>query len=475
MTRFGRLRWTGPTALLFLASDAIALAGIALVTVHVRYQLQGQFSYSLYLNLWPLLFLFLLTYASLGLYPGVLLSPPEELKKTFWGTTLVFLALAVGTFLSKGGELYSRAIYLGAWGLTATAVPLSRTIVRFLFASKTWWGYPVVLFCDETQASQQAASVVVSNLKYRPHSGLKPLVVVRADDPEVIPQNLNGTPVISLSKFFQTTGDFQAEYAIVAMPQCDKGRLDALLSRLSRHFRSIVLIPDLAIRSSLWAKSLDFFGVLGLQLEHKLLDPRRMALKRILDLCAAVVLGILLMPLFAVFVVLIRLESPGPATYGHQRIGRNGKPITILKFRTMVKNADERLCSYLEGQPDLRAEWEACHKLKNDPRITRVGHFLRKWSLDELPQLWNVIRGDLSLVGPRPIVRDEIRLYEEHFEEYTRVLPGMTGLWQVSGRSETSYDERINLDMYYIRNWSIWMDIYIVLKTLPVILAGRGY
>lgn len=475
MRQASRPHWLSPTALLFLLSDALVLVLVAAVTVHIRYELEGQFTYGQYFGLWPLLFLFLLTYAAMGLYPGVLLSPPEELKKSFWGTSLVYLALAVGTFLGREGETYSRAIYLASWALTAACLPLGRTIVRLSCAKRSWWGYPVIFFCDETEVSQSAASALITNLRRRPQSGLKPLALVRIDDPELLPGTEERTPLLSLTRFFESAGHFSAEFALVAMPQCDRGRLEALFDRLSRHFRTIVLVPDLAVRSSLWAKSLDFFGVLGLQLEQKLLDPRRLLFKRCLDVLVGVVLGLLLLPLFLALALLIKLESPGPIVYGHRRIGRHGNTFTILKFRTMAADADQVLERYLAEHADLRAEWEANHKLKKDPRITRMGHFLRKWSLDELPQLWNVLKGDLSLVGPRPIVEDEIRLYDKFYTEYTQVLPGMTGLWQVSGRNDTSYDERIGLDMYYVRNWSIWMDIYIVLKTLPVVLEGKGY
>jgi lipopolysaccharide/colanic/teichoic acid biosynthesis glycosyltransferase len=140
----------------------------------------------------------------------------------------------------------------------------------------------------------------------------------------------------------------------------------------------------------------------------------------------------------------------------------------------MVQDADRVLQEYLEKNPALREEWESSYKLKNDPRITRVGKFLRKTSLDELPQLINVIKGEMSLVGPRPIVDDEVKFYGKSFRLYTQVLPGMTGLWQISGRSDTSYDYRVSLDEYYIRHWSIWMDFYILVRTVWVVLKHSG-
>lgn len=140
----------------------------------------------------------------------------------------------------------------------------------------------------------------------------------------------------------------------------------------------------------------------------------------------------------------------------------------------MVANADSKLWRWLQSDRTLREEWEANHKLRNDPRITRIGGFLRRTSLDELPQIWNVIRGEMSLVGPRPIVESEIRHYCDEFELYQKVRPGITGLWQVSGRSDTTYQTRVSMDVYYVRNWSVWLDVYLLAKTVSVVLGKHG-
>ena len=186
----------------------------------------------------------------------------------------------------------------------------------------------------------------------------------------------------------------------------------------------------------------------------------------------SVVGGIAIFPILVLIALAIKLGSRGPVFFRQNRIGRGGQTIHILKFRTMVRNAEEVLQTYLQENPDLREEWEADQKLRNDPRITKVGAWLRKTSLDELPQLWNVVWGEMSLVGPRPIVDDEIVKYGSAFISYTRVRPGMTGLWQVSGRNDLSYKQRVHLDRFYICNWSTWLDILILAKTFPVVLQG---
>lgn len=170
----------------------------------------------------------------------------------------------------------------------------------------------------------------------------------------------------------------------------------------------------------------------------------------------------------------IWLDSPGSIFYKQTRIGQFGKHIKVWKFRTMKENAEEELEKDLAEHEDLYREWIANRKLKNDPRVTAVGSVLRKLSLDELPQLWNVVKGEMSLVGPRPIVDSEVSNYGDCFSLYLRVKPGMTGFWQVSGRNNVSYEERVRLDEYYVRNWSIWLDIYILFKTIPAVITASG-
>lgn len=196
-------------------------------------------------------------------------------------------------------------------------------------------------------------------------------------------------------------------------------------------------------------------------------------IKNIMDRSAAALALILLSPLFLILYALIKRDG-GDVFYGQIRIGRNGRPFKCWKFRSMVVDAGKKLQQLLENDPVARAEWEATFKLKNDPRITRVGRFLRKTSLDELPQLYNVLRGEMSLVGPRPIVEDEKKYYGDRLGHYLSVSPGITGLWQISGRNDTTYEERVALDCAYVQNWSLKTDIVILLKTLNVLLTRKG-
>lgn len=196
-------------------------------------------------------------------------------------------------------------------------------------------------------------------------------------------------------------------------------------------------------------------------------------LKRLLDILGAIVLGLVFLPLMLVIVVLLGREG-GPAIYRHRRIGRDGRAFECLKFRSMVPDADRVLRELLERQPELKAEWVRDHKLRGDPRVTALGRFLRRTSLDELPQLWNVLRGEMSLVGPRPVVREELMRYGRSLPVYLSAKPGITGLWQVTGRNDTDYRRRVALDVYYVRKQNLLLDLYILLKTTRVVLGGGG-
>jgi exopolysaccharide production protein ExoY len=198
-------------------------------------------------------------------------------------------------------------------------------------------------------------------------------------------------------------------------------------------------------------------------------------LKRLLDLALAVPVLVFVSPLMLALVLAIRMQDGGPAVYRQWRLGYGGRPFLCFKFRTMVLDANERLEALLSRDPEAAAEWQRDHKLRRDPRVLgAVGRFLRVTSLDELPQLFNIIRGDMSVVGPRPIVAEEIVRYHSYFRYYTAVRPGVTGLWQVSGRNNVSYEKRVRLDAAYARKWCLALDFWILWRTVPAVLFRKG-
>jgi Undecaprenyl-phosphate galactose phosphotransferase WbaP len=240
-------------------------------------------------------------------------------------------------------------------------------------------------------------------------------------------------------------------------------------------FHRIIIIPNEQEIRSLGVKAFDLSSYSGLEMQWRLFnDISGRRIKRLLDIVLVISGSLLIFPFLLLLAIIVKLDSPGSVFYGHTRIGRDKRKFKAWKFRTMVPNADKLLSDYLEKDSELRKEWEASYKLRNDPRITRVGRILRKLSLDELPQIWNVLVGEMSLVGPRPIVKDEIKCYGDVFDMYAYVRPGITGLWQVSGRNDSSYDYRVRLDKYYISNWSIWLDMYIIALTVKAVFTRKG-
>ncbi|MGG6237359.1 undecaprenyl-phosphate galactose phosphotransferase WbaP [Nodosilinea sp. AN01ver1] len=450
------------------ASDLLALFLAGAAGVYLRLALGGEYLPILYGQLWPILGVFLLAYAAAGLYPAVGLSPVDELRRICLSTSFTYLVLGAGLFLTGESETYSRGVFLLAWALSLLLVLLGRLLVRQVFAPYPWWGYQVLIL-----GGGRTGELVIQTLKNQPSFGLKPVAVL--DDDRDRSDTICGVPVVGpLSIAPRLARKHDIHYAIVAMPGVQREKLLRILERYGRTFPHLMMIPDLFGVASLWVSSKDLGGVLGLEIRQQLLLPGPRLIKALLDVSLTLVIGVAVLPLLILIAVLVKLDSPGPIFYGHPRLGQNNVPFMAWKFRSMVSNADQVLERYFEANPALRSQWQRDHKLRYDPRITRVGRFLRRTSLDELPQLWNVLRGDMSLVGPRPIVKEEIFRYADKYRLYTKVLPGLTGLWQVSGRNDVSYEERVNLDAYYVRNWSVWLDIYILLKTIWVVLIGDG-
>ncbi len=451
-----------------ILADLSALALSALVAIYSWWLIKGGYQPGLYLALWPVLSVFIIAYACVKLYPAVPLSSPEELRRLTFITSLVYLSLGTATFLFKESTTYSRAVLLIAYTLSLVTVPPARGLLRSLCSSRNWWGYPAVVFGNVATASK-----VVAALVRQPAIGLKPVAILSDDEDNC--ESIHGVPVagdLSLSE--EIAKRFHIRYGICTLPDLSPGDNRRLMEKLSQSYYHLIVMPELSGFSSLWVTAIDLGGMLGLEVRHRLLDPGRRVLKRVIEYLIIAVSSPILLPLLGLIALAIKIESRGPVFYSQQRIGVGGKHFSAWKFRTMVRCADRVLDRHLSRYPELRDEWETTHKLKNDPRITKVGWLLRKTSLDELPQIWNVIRGDMSLVGPRPIVDEEIEKYGDSFSLYKQVLPGMTGIWQVSGRNNLTYDQRVLMDAYYVRNWSVWLDLYLLARTFRAVFLCKG-
>ncbi|MCC9654437.1 undecaprenyl-phosphate galactose phosphotransferase WbaP [Rhodopirellula halodulae] len=412
------------------------------------------------------------TGAILGLFPGTGSSPVLELRQTVLAAaaSFAFVMLANMTLatLSTGEFLLCSIGILVAVFL----VPIVRLTVRKLCSKTTWWGENTIIVGAGPQG--RALFRFYSRV---PQRGLRPIGIV--DFPrqtaDLNSEELNGIPYLgSVQRLDRLRRKLQVRWAIVAPGGCEQIDMNEVMSHAG-NVPNLLVLPSQVLLPSLWSNTRECAGVMGVHLKDHLRSPVSRFVKRSVDVVASAGALIALSPLFAIVAVYIKRKSPGPVFYGHKRIGIGGETFKAWKFRTMVTNADQVLEQYLEQDPEMRRQWVEDQKLKNDPRIIPgIGRFLRKTSLDEIPQLWNTLKGEMSLVGPRPIVADEIGRYREMYPLYLRVRPGITGLWQVSGRNDTSYEQRVRLDSYYVCNWSPWLDTYIIFRTIRTMLFREG-
>jgi Undecaprenyl-phosphate galactose phosphotransferase WbaP len=461
---------------LLVLSDLCSLALAWGTGMALRFSMFGPFDHLRYLRLWPGLFLWVLAFGIEGLYRGagltarIFLTPVEELRRTTVGTTWAFMTVVVGIYVLARRMFISRLIECVAWLIALILVPCGRALLRNICARRTWWGSSVVIL-----GSGQTARRVVDILLHQSELGLKPVGILT--DTPCGETEIEGVPILGgLEQAWQLGRSRGIPYCIVALDEGSNKRMFDIHQEYGDCFPHMMVIPDLAGLASLWIVARDVGGILGLEIRHNLLIASNRWVKRTLDLVVAIPLIILLSPLLLVLMAWIRLVSPGNPVYGQEREGLEGRRIRTWKLRTMYIDADKRLEKLLERDADARNEWQRYFKLKNDPRILPVvGSFLRKFSLDELPQLWNVIVGEMSMVGPRPFPDYHLQAFDEKFRTLRRrVLPGMTGLWQVTARSEGDLEIQQRLDTYYIQNWSVWLDLYLMARTFSVVMRGRG-
>jgi Undecaprenyl-phosphate galactose phosphotransferase WbaP len=456
------------TSLPLIAADVLALTIAACCAAAAVGAFATGFDINLLRVIPPLTVAFLLVNSLLGLYPAVGLNPVVEFRQACVAPTLLFAVLGATLFF-RSHATGDNFFFFGTWCLSLVLTPALRSVARTLAGRCRWWGQPAIVF-----GSGPAALEICKSLESNRGLGLRPVGLV--EDAYSYPT----TPAVDAARVSPQQASVAVRrhgvfWAIVAMPEASRENVLRVMEEvfLERYPR-LLIIPKMKPLPSLWNRAHDCGGMPGIRVEHSLLLPLPRMVKRAMDLSIATVGGLLVLPLTGLICLLIKISSPGPIFYSQRRIGVSGRHFHAWKFRTMAANADQVLEHYLRANPHLQDEWQRDHKLKNDPRVTRIGRWLRKLSFDELPQIWNVLRGEMSLVGPRPIVDDEVEKYGETFRRYAKVVPGITGLWQISGRNNTTYDERVDFDSYYVRNWSPWLDIYILIRTVKVVLFREG-
>jgi undecaprenyl-phosphate galactose phosphotransferase len=374
------------------------------------------------------------------------------------GLAVTAAALLDGFSQYASHTLYSRPWLIAGWAASGAFLLAGRVGLKHAMLRAGVWAMPTVIVGTGRTAREAAAALNSERLLgYR--------VVGHVEVPAEGPPPRADDLVVGR----------EPRFVVLALDAVELARAEPLIGELHRRGVSFAVVPPLTGLSVLNLHARGFFShdTVLLTAPNNLARLHARLLKRGFDVAASAALLVALAPLFAVLALLVRRDG-GPVLYGQRRIGRGGRPIVCLKFRTMVVDADAVLAEVLARDPAAREEWEKDHKLKDDPRVTRVGRVLRATSLDELPQLWNVLRGEMSLVGPRPIVAAEVPKFGDDIAFYYEVDPGITGLWQVSGRNELDYDRRVRLNTWYVRNWSLWHDVAILVKTVRVVLARDG-
>lgn len=421
----------------------------------------------MYLSLAPLLALFVSGYATLGLYPGLGLGGVETLRRLTIVTSFCFAFVAAAVFAFKIPHQYSRVTFGLAFVSALVVVPAVRYWALLVARRWEWWPKPIILVADPGEVGPAAAALLrARDTGYRPVGILHP----NGGDGK---RAVAGLPVIgSIDRAAHVTarGIWTAVVVAESTPPLE------LIDELRKHFRHVLMIRSYADVGVERLQVRNLGGALCIEYANNLLLPQNRFIKRGVDVIAAALALLVLSPVILLALLVARASSRGPALYFQTRRGLHGREFRMPKIRTMYMDAEARLETHLAADPEARRSWEESFKLKSDPRIVPVvGTFLRRLSIDEAPQLASVLLGDMSLVGPRPLPDYHLSALSEMAQSIRQeVRPGITGLWQISGRSDTTLEDQEARDMYYIRNWTVWMDLYVLARTVGAVLRGRG-
>lgn len=450
----------------FIVSDVIAIVISAVIALLIRNAVFGHISVANYLWLPIFILFFVISSASRGLYDPVGIGQSEQFKGLVFSTSITFFFVVTSTHIFRINQPFTRLIIGLSWLLCLLLIPLFRAGVRQLLTNLELWGEPIIVI-----GTSSKVELTQSYFNKYPKIGLRPVQLVKlVDDFSFNNPKDVADLVAALRNLHEIT---KLETVIFIYERTDDFPL--IRSTFRDLFEYVILLNESTGDDDLGGVRINQYGnKYGVTINHSLLNRSARVQKKILDIFVSTIGLIISLPLFFIISLAIMISSPGGIFYRQKRIGEGGKEFDLLKFRTMHEDADLMLAKVLESNPLQKQEWDQYQKLKKDPRITFIGGILRKSSLDELPQLINVLGGTMSIVGPRPIMKDQISIYGKNFENYIRVTPGLTGLWQISGRNRTTFQQRIDFDKEYINNWSVWLDFYIIVRTLWVLFRRDG-
>jgi Undecaprenyl-phosphate galactose phosphotransferase WbaP len=457
--------------LVFAVGDYIALTLSALLALYLRNIVMTYNVYHInlsYIFFWvPLVFMPFILYS--GLYTKRMLTYKMTEKlfyASLYGTVFSIILMFIAQVAGEVSRLFVIFFVLFNFILLCFVRFLTNKILRKLRLLQI----PILIL-----GAGLSGEAITKEI--RKDSGMGYKIIGFLEDNKPKTEYINRYPILGgfgdLEKVVRETS---VESVLIAAPGLSQSALSDLIYRAQFLVKDVGVIPNLVgvPMSNIEAESFFDAKIMVLHIKNNLARKSNQIVKRLFDVAATIIGGICILPVLFIVAAWIYHDSPGPVIYKHRRIGKNGKEFDCYKFRSMCVNSQEVLEELLASDPAAKEEWDRDFKLKNDPRITRSGAFLRKTSLDELPQLINVLKGEMSLVGPRPIVRKEVPRYEKFIKEYYSVLPGITGVWQVSGRSDIDYPERVRMDSWYVHNWSIWLDIVMLWRTVSVVLKRKG-
>ncbi|MGR6836683.1 undecaprenyl-phosphate galactose phosphotransferase WbaP [Syntrophomonas erecta] len=400
----------------------------------------------------------------------------REIKRLLGAISLGFILVLAAVSLAKMGGEVSRTVLVGAYIIALFILPLSRYLGKTILAQVGIWKEPLIIM--GTGKTGQIVAEALVNDKYLGYT----IAGFITDDNQRKKGSLkiNGDKYPVLGRFSDAANILNStgiRRVVVAAPELPGPEVVSLTNQLQPYTRSILVVPDLFGVPGISGEVDYFFDeqIIAFRTRNNLASGVNVVTKRMFDLIVGMVMLILAAPLMLILALIIKLDSPGPAIFSGNRIGRDGIPFKCYKFRTMYLDNDKILTEYLDKNPRAREEWETFAKLREyDPRVTKSGKWMRKFSLDELPQLLNVMKGDMSLVGARPYLPREKEQMGVYADTILLANPGITGLWQVSGRNEIEFDGRLRLEAWYVRNWSLWLDISLLFRTLGVVIGKKG-
>jgi len=394
----------------------------------------------------------------------------EETRHLLKSITLSFILIMMVVFVSRRYTQFSRAVIIFAWLLSLVLFPFLRLTVKKFLVKLNLWKKKVIIL-----GTNGIAKMVAQEIKKNKTLGYE-IIGFLTDDKKKIGKKLGGSKIIGeIAQFEELSKNLGTKDAIIAFSIISQNKLIRVMEQCEKTAETIRVIPNVGNVFTMGIEIEKFGDVLSLSVARNLIKPWNILIKGLFEFILVFILSIFLLPVFLIIAMAIKIDSSGPVLFIQERLGEGNKIFRCFKFRSMYLDGDRRLEKYLKENPKIQKEWDKYQKIKEkDPRVTRMGKIIRKYSLDEFPQLINFFKRDMNLMGPRPYMPREKERIGKSYQIISRVKPGITGLWQVRGRNILPFRERLLLDEYYIRNWSLWIDLIILVKTIKVFITREG-